>query len=58
MNRTAKRTALISMLLVALMAGSVLSLRKVEAERGHEATLEEVLYLPSGKMLKRLSPAH
>jgi tetratricopeptide (TPR) repeat protein len=55
MNRTAKRTALISMLLVALMAGSVLSLRKVEAERGHEATLEEVLYLPSGKMLKRLS---
>ena len=27
----------------------------MEAERGHEATLEEVLYLPSGKILKRLS---
>jgi tetratricopeptide (TPR) repeat protein len=33
----------------------VISLRKVEAVRGSEATLEEVLYLPSGKMLKRLS---
>lgn len=55
MNRRTKRTVLISLLLIALMASSVLSLRKVEAERGHEATLEEVLYLPSGKMLKRLS---
>lgn len=43
------------MLLVILFAGSVLSLRKVEALRGKEATLEEILYLPSGKMLKRMS---
>lgn len=55
MNQPAKKTILVSVLLVALMAGSVVSLRKVEAERGNEATLEEVLYLPSGKMLKRLS---
>jgi tetratricopeptide (TPR) repeat protein len=42
-------------LVLAMGAGSVLALRKVEAARGKEATLEEVLYLPSGKTLKRIS---
>src|SRR5262249_40901320 len=36
-------------------AGSALALHKVESVRGKEATLEEILYLPSGKVLKRLS---
>jgi len=36
-------------------AGSVFALRAIEGSRGQEATLEEVLYLPSGKTLKRLS---
>jgi len=53
MSPATQKTALISTLLVTLLAGSVLSLRKVEAERGHEATLEEVLYLHSGQVLKR-----
>jgi tetratricopeptide (TPR) repeat protein len=44
-----------ALLLVALFAGSILALRQVESVRGEEASLEEVLYLPSGKTLKRLS---
>jgi hypothetical protein len=55
MNRSAKRTLLTTFLLAALLAGSVFCLRQAQAERGREATLEEVLYLPSGKVLKRLS---
>jgi tetratricopeptide (TPR) repeat protein len=47
--------ALATVLLLTLGAGSVLSLREVETVRGKEATLEEVLYLPSGKTLKRVS---
>ena len=42
-------------LLITLFAGSVFSRRQVEKLRGQEATLEEVLYLPSGKTVKRLS---
>src|SRR6266700_5640390 len=42
-------------LFLATLAGSVFSLRAVDAARGKEATLEEVLYLPSGKTVKRLS---
>jgi hypothetical protein len=48
-------TPVAALLLVALFAGSVLALHKVESLRGKEATLEEILYLPSGKVLKRLS---
>jgi len=52
-NRTV--TVLGSLLLVVFFAGSVLALRKVQTLRGPEATLEEVLYLPSSKTLKRMS---
>jgi tetratricopeptide (TPR) repeat protein len=55
MTRTANTTLLTALLLAALLAGSVVSLRQVQAERGQETTLEEVLYLPSGKVLKRAS---
>jgi len=55
MTRTPFKTLLSIILLAALLAGSVLSLLKVQSERGQEASLEEVLYLPSGKVLKRLS---
>ena len=44
-----------ALLLAALFTASVFSLKKVEALRGKEATLEEVLYLPSAKTLKRMS---
>ena len=55
MNHKTSRTVLTSLLLVALLAGSTFSLKQVERDRGHAATLEEVIYLPSGKILKRLS---
>ena len=44
-----------ALLLAALFAASVFSLKKVETLRGKEATLEEVLYLPSAKTLKHMS---
>src|SRR5438094_730621 len=43
-----------SALLIACMAGSVLLLRGLDRLRSH-ATLEEVLYIPSPKAIKRLS---
>jgi tetratricopeptide (TPR) repeat protein len=55
MNASGKTTVIASILLVAMFAGSVISRRQVNKERGTEATLEDVLYLPSGKTLKRLS---
>ena len=55
MNTNRKVTVIAGLLLVTLFAGSVLSRRQVEKLRGNEATLEEVLYLPSGKTVKRLS---
>jgi tetratricopeptide (TPR) repeat protein len=55
MNVSRNTTIVASVLLIALFAGSVFSRRKVDEFRGKEATLEEVLYLPSGKVLKRLS---
>ena len=55
MNRGRKVTVVCSVLVVALFAGSIMSRRKVEDIRGRQATLEEVLYLPSGKTIKRLS---
>lgn len=48
-------TVVSALLLVLLFSGSVFSMAKVQALRGGQATLEEVLYLPSGKTLKRLS---
>jgi tetratricopeptide (TPR) repeat protein len=52
-----KNTALIAAALALLVcfAGSVFALNSARAARGNEATLEEVLYLPSGKTLQRLS---
>jgi hypothetical protein len=46
---------LAAILLVVFFAGSIVSRRVVEKQRGAESTLEEVLYLPSGKMVKKLS---
>jgi hypothetical protein len=44
-----------ALLLLVLFAGSVLARQRVEAARGTEATLEEILYVPSSKTLKRMS---
>lgn len=52
-NSTASVVAVVMLLIMG--AGAILALRKVETVRGQEATLEEVLYLPSGKTLKRMS---
>lgn len=43
------------LLLIVAFAGSVITLNRVEMVRGKQATLEEILYIPSGKALKRLS---
>jgi hypothetical protein len=48
-------TMVAGFLLLTLFAGSVFSRRQVEKQRGNESTLEEVLYMPSGKTVKRLS---
>jgi hypothetical protein len=51
-----KRVTIVATLaLVALLVGSVAARQRVEALRGNEATLEEILYVPSGKTLKRMS---
>jgi tetratricopeptide (TPR) repeat protein len=55
MNLNRKTTWIAALLLLALLAGSVATRRHVEQLRGNQATLEEVLYLPSGKTVKRLS---
>jgi len=55
MKQSRKNIAIAALLLVVCFAGSVFALRAVDESRGKEATLEEVLYLPSSKMLKRLS---
>lgn len=55
MNSNRKVTRIAAALLVVLFAASVFSRRQVERVRGNEATLEDVLYLPSGKTVKRLS---
>src|SRR5579864_1631750 len=51
---TRRNTIAIAVLLVAAFTGSVLSLNGVEAARGRQATLEEILYIPSAKALKRM----
>lgn len=44
-----------AVLLVALFAGSTVARQRVESLQGSQATLEEILYLPSGKTVKKLS---
>lgn len=44
-----------TLLLIALFTASVLSVQKIETVRGKEATLEEVLYMPSATAIRRLS---
>ncbi|HEV2964457.1 MAG TPA: hypothetical protein VG649_21695 [Candidatus Angelobacter sp.] len=41
--------------LVLAFAGSLLALHQVDQVRGKQATLEEILYIPSGKTLKKMS---
>src|SRR5947209_4856140 len=48
-------TSFFAVLLAVLFAGTVLCRSQVEKLRGKEVTLEEVLYMPSGKSVKRLS---
>jgi tetratricopeptide (TPR) repeat protein len=55
MSQSRTTITIAAALLVMLFAGSVFSLRKIDAARGKEASLEEILYLPSGKAVKRLS---
>jgi tetratricopeptide (TPR) repeat protein len=54
MNGTRKLNVWVSLLLVACLAGSALSLRRVDQVRSH-ATLQEVLFFRSPKMLQRMS---
>lgn len=54
MTRSGRVTTIASLLLVFSMAASILVLRRVDSLRP-TATLTEVLYLPSPKILKRLS---
>lgn len=54
--KSRKTTLTIAALAVIVcFAGSVFALNGATAARGSEATLQEVLYLPSGKALRRLS---
>src|SRR3979411_146882 len=55
MKSTRTSTIICSLLLVVFFAGTVLSRAQVEKLRGKEVTLEEVLYMPSGKSVKRIS---
>ena len=54
MRASRQITAVFGVLLIACIAGSVLLLRGLDRLRSH-ATLEEVLYIPSPKVMKRLS---
>ncbi len=55
MKHNRKVTVIGAALVIALFAGSVAGRRRVETIQGPQATLDEVLYLPSGKTVKRLS---
>ena len=55
MTHRRKVTAICAVLFVGLFAGSIVTRRQVEAASGSQATLDEVLYLPSGKTIKKLS---
>ena len=51
---TRGKTVAIVLLLIAAFAGSVVSLNGAEGARGEQATLEDILYIPSSKALKRM----
>ena len=55
MTHNRKVTVIGAALVIALFAGSVAGRRQVEKIQGPQAALDEVLYLPSGKTVKRLS---
>jgi len=55
MKRNSTASVVAVVMLLTMGTGAILALHKVETVRGQEATLEEVLYLPSGKTLKRIS---
>ncbi|HWF02351.1 MAG TPA: hypothetical protein VHA06_01620 [Candidatus Angelobacter sp.] len=55
MNHGRKIMVISGVLVAALFAGSVISRLQVENIRGQQATLDETLYLPSGKTVKRMS---
>ena len=55
MSRTNKVSIICATLVVVLLAGSIFGRLQAEQIRGNQATLEETLYLPSGKTLKKLS---
>ncbi len=55
MKHKKRVTIVAAILLGALLAGSVAARQRVETLRGKEATLEEILYVPSSKALKRMS---
>jgi len=52
--KTRRKTIVVTVLLIAAFTGSVVSLNGVEAARGQQATLEDILYIPSSKALKRM----
>ena len=55
MKHRSKVSGVAALLVVVLLGGSILALRRVESLRGPSATLEEVLFVPSGKTLKKMS---
>src|SRR5579864_9089670 len=55
MTHHRKVTVICVVMFVVLFACSIVSRRRVEAISGAQATLDEVLYLPSGKTIKKLS---
>jgi hypothetical protein len=55
MMQNRKVTIIGAVLLLTLFAGSVVARQRVESLQGSQATLEEILYLPSGKTVKKLS---
>jgi hypothetical protein len=50
-----KITVIATVLLLTLFAGSVVARQRVESLQGSQATLNEILYMPSGKTVKKLS---
>src|SRR6185503_1833818 len=55
MTRHQKITVICAVLFVVLFAGSIVSRVHVEAAGSGHATADDVLYLPSGKTIKKLS---
>ncbi|HEV3041731.1 MAG TPA: hypothetical protein VHA33_28460 [Candidatus Angelobacter sp.] len=54
--KTRRKSTIVSVaILVLTFAGALFSLDQVDEMKGKQATLEEVLYFPSGKTLKKLS---